>query len=64
MKSIGFTILLALLAITWLIFEKLAHQRDDHAITETETGFQDVDVVLAILFLLAAGISFGTDFAL
>ena len=57
-KGLGLTILLALLAIAWLIFEKLAHQGDDHAILETETGLQDVDVVLVILLLLAVGVDF------
>jgi hypothetical protein len=63
-KGIGLAILLALLAITWLIFKKLAHQGDGHSITETEAGLQDVDIVLIILFLLAIGIDFSANFAL
>jgi hypothetical protein len=63
-KGLGLTILLALLATAWRIFEKLAHQGDDHAIVETQTGLQDVDVVFVRLLLLAVGVYFRSRFAL
>ena len=44
-KGLGFTILFALLVIAGLIFEKLAHQRDDHgaAWATGRSGFPQAD---------------------
>ena len=63
-KGRGLTILLALLALARLIFEKLAHQGDDHGVLKTQTGLQDIDVVLVRLLRLAVGVDFRSRFAL
>ena len=63
-KGLGLAVLLALPVLACLVLEKLAHQRDDHAVSEAEAGLQYIDVVLVALLLVAVGIDLGSGSAL
>ena len=60
-KGLALAVLLALLAGTLLVFEKLAQQGDDHAAPKAQAGFEHIDVVLVALLLVAVGIDLGSD---
>ena len=64
MKGLLLTVLLALLTMVRLIFEKLAHQGDHHAVAKTQAGLKDIDVVLVIWLLIGVELAFALPFAL
>ena len=64
MKGLALAVLLARLAIAFLVLEKLAHQWDDHPVVKAQARLQHIEVILIALLLVAVGIDLGSDSAL
>ncbi len=64
MKGPLLAVLLVFLTIALLIVEKLAHQRDDHAVAKTQACLKHIDIILVVLLLFTVRIDRPSGFTL